>query len=101
MTIIKKLTLTTAAIALTASLSGAMSTAEATAGNQLGAQTTSPPKPGKFTAKPGTAKDIYCGGSSHVACGPDFFRLCELIGGHPSKPQPWGGQTCYHPTKHD
>ena len=84
-----------AALTLAVAFSGAASA------GQFKNRTNSPPPvgPGKLTGKQPTVQpDLYCG-PGHVPCDNVFWAYCKLIGGTPSKRQPWGGQTCFHPTE--
>lgn len=86
-----------AMLTLAVALSGAASAA------QFKSRTGSPPPsgPSKLTGKQPTVADLYCknGSPHHVPCDIVFVNYCQLIGGTLSRPQRWGGQTCYHRTE--
>jgi hypothetical protein len=80
-----------AALAVAVALSG-----DASAGNFKNRTNSPPPTgPSKLTGQQQTVHDIYCG-PGHQACDDLFIAYCKLIGGTISRPQPWGGKTCFH-----
>ena len=63
--------------------------------------TTVPAASGKLKGNGKPVGDLYCknGSAHHVPCDIVFKNYCKLIGGKLSRPQGWGGQTCYHRTE--
>jgi hypothetical protein len=88
------------AISFAAALTIAVALSSTASAGQFKSRTDSPPPvgPSKLTGKQHVVHDLYCG-PGHVPCDDIFWAYCKLIGGKPSRVQPWGGQACFHPTE--